>query len=246
MSAAVGRTRRRSRPWPAACLAGARWATSSLPDSALMSFPMSGAARYNRRQNRMRHPTLALRQVLWMVCACVLLLPRFASAAPSAPIDLDGDGRRDRFMVDRREPSVLQVWLSASDTTQVIRTRVPLLQVVATDLDGDHLPELIARDSESQIHVWTRKTNRFRSYRPHDVVPGTLRQQPSRRSIDDNDREAPGVITSAPFAPALCASVRAPGLEASSTCAPRTARACRSSTAVAPFTPRPPPTDVPL
>ena len=183
-----------------------------------------------------------------MVCACVLLLPRFAAAEPSLAIDLDGDGRRDRFMVDRREPSVLHVWLSAHGTTQVIRTRVPLQQVVATDLDGDHRPELIGRDSESQIHVWTRKRERFHPYRRHDAVPGTF-EQPNRRCIDDTDREAPGVITSTPFAPfalTLCASSRAPGLGASTACAPHTARACRSLTAVDPFAPRPPPAHVPL
>lgn len=194
----------------------------------------------------MRHLPLTSRHAFWMVCACVLLLPRFAAAEPSAAIDLDGDGRHDRFMVDRREPSVLHVWLSGSDTTQVIRTRVELLHVVAIDLDGDHRPELIACDSESQIHVWTRTRERFHSYRPRDVVPGTIKRQ-TGGSIDDNDEERPGAITSMPFAPfalTLCASPRAPGLEAPTCGAPHTARASGSSTAAAPFAPRPPPTPV--
>ena len=194
----------------------------------------------------MRHPALTCRHAFWMVCACVLLLPRFAAAEPSAAIDFDGDGRRDRFMLDRREPSVLQIWLSGSDTTQVIRTRVQLLHVVAADLDGDHRPELIACDSESRIHVWTRTRERFHSYRPRDVVPGTINQR-TGRSLDDNDEERPGAITSTPLAPfalTLCASPRAPGLEASSSGAPHTARAYESSAAAAPFAPRPPPAHV--
>lgn len=206
---------------------------------ALINLSMPGAARYTRRQHHMRHPVLTLWRAFWMVCACVLLLPNFGAAAPSLAIDFDGDGQRDQFRLDRREPSVLHLWLSASDTTHVIRTRVPLLQVVATDLDGDHRPELIARDSESQIHVWTR--TRFHPYRPHDVAPGTFKQ-PNHRSIDDED------ITTTPFAPfalALCASPRAPGLETSRACAEHTARR-RSLTPVAPFAPRPPPTEVPL
>jgi len=181
-----------------------------------------------------------------MLCACVLLLPRLAAAEPSAAIDLDGDGRRDRFMVDHREPSVLHVWLSESDTTQVIRTRVQLLHVVAVDLDGDHRPELIARDSHSQIHVWTRSRKRFHSYRPGGVVPGTIQRRTGRR-IDDNDEERPGGITNTPFVPfalMLCASPRASGLEASTSGAPRTAPASGSSTAAVPFAPRPPPTHV--
>jgi hypothetical protein len=196
----------------------------------------------------MRPTALTLRQALWMVCACVFLLPHFAAAEPSLAIDFDDDGRHDQFMLDRREPSVLHIWLSASNTSQVLRARVPLLQVVATDLDGDQRPELIARDSESQIHVWTRKRKWFHSYRPRDVIPHALEQW-NRRSIEDKDNEPPGVITSTPFAPfalTLCASPRAPGLEVPTACAPHPARAWRSLTAVDPFAPRPPPALLPL
>lgn len=196
----------------------------------------------------MHHPALTRRPAFWMVCACILLLPHFAAAEPSLAIDFDGDGHRDQFTLDRREPSVLRVWLSASATTQVIRTREPLLQVIAIDLDGDHRAELIARDGESRIHVWTRKREGFHSYRPRDIIPGTLKQGNHRR-IEDNDREPSVVIASttfAPFALRLCASPRAPGLESSTACARQTARPCRSLMAVAPFAPRPPPTHVPL
>ena len=196
----------------------------------------------------MRHLALTLRQAVWMVCACVLLLPPVAAAEPSLPIDFDGDGRRDQVMLDHREPSLLHVWLSASDTTQLIRVRVPLLQVVAADLDGDPRPELIARDSESQIHVWTRKGTWFHSYGPRDVVPPALGER-SRGGVEDKDREPPGAIESAPFAPfALprCASPRTPGPGASPVGAPHTARACRSLSAVEPFVPRPPPDARPL
>ncbi len=195
----------------------------------------------------MRQSVLTPRRAFWMVCACVLLMPRFAAAEPSLAIDFDGDGRRDRFMLDRGA-SVLHVWLSASDTTQVIHTRVSLLQVVATDLDGDHRPELIGRDSESRIHVWTRKRKRFHRYRPTDIAPPYTLQERHRRRVDDKDTE-PGVITSSPLAPfalRLCASPRTPGLETCTACVPHTAPACRSLTAVDPFGPRPPPAHLPL
>lgn len=196
----------------------------------------------------MRHPALTLRQAFWILCACVLLLPHVAAADPSLAIDFDGDGRRDQVMLDGREPSVLHVWLSASGTTQLIRTRVPLLQVVAADLDGDHRPELIARDTDSQIHVWTRKRTGFHSYRPRHAAPSAPGQQ-GFGNIEDTDLEPPGEITSTPFAPfalMLCASPRAPGLEASTARASHAARAGRSLTAVDPFAPRPPPAHVPL
>jgi hypothetical protein len=209
---------------------------------------MPAAARYTRRQDRMRHPALTLRHAFWIACACVLLLPQFAAAEPSPVIDFDGDGRRDQFTLERGEPSVIRVWLSKSDTTQMIRTSVRLLRVAATDLDGDHRPELIALDRQSQIHAWTHEHKAFHPYRPRDVVP-RARDQRNRRSVEDKDRGPSGAIAStqlAPYALTLCASQRRPGLEASRPCAPRTGRAGRSSTAVDPFAARPPPAHVPL
>jgi hypothetical protein len=175
---------------------------------------------------------------------CVLLLPRITAAKPFRQVDFDGDGRRDRFKVDRLEPSVLRIWLSASDTTHTIRTRVPLLQVVATDLDGDHRPELIARDRDSQLHVWTRKRNRFKLYRPQHVRVVTVRQ-PDDRTYDQNGQDAPVALTTTlftPYALMLCASPRAPGPETFAAPTFDTAPARRSSTALAPFASRPPPT----
>jgi hypothetical protein len=199
----------------------------------------------------MRDLAHTLRRACWTVCACVLLvllLPHSAAAGPSLAIDLDGDGRRDQVTLDRLDPSLLHVWLSASSTTQVIRSHVPLLQVAAADLDGDHRPELIARDGNSKLHVWMRKHTRFHWYRPRDGARPLL-EQPNRRSLEDNDSEPPGVLTSAPFTPialTLCASPRAPGLEASIRRAPHTARACRPVAVVDPFAPRPPPPSLSL
>jgi hypothetical protein len=197
----------------------------------------------------MPHPALKLRQAFWVVFACILLLPTFAAAAERPlSVDLDGDGRHDHFTVDRhREPSVLRVWLSASNSTHLIRTRAAVVQVVAVDLDGDHRPELVARDSESRIRVWTRKGKRFHSYRPPDAAARTL-QPPHHRTIRDNDSELPDLTASAGFAPfalALCPSPRAPALSRFSACAQRTAPVYRSLTAVEPFAARPPPTFIP-
>jgi hypothetical protein len=197
----------------------------------------------------MPQPAHQLRRIFWVVFACLLLVPAFAAAAERPlPVDLDGDGRHDHFTVDRhRDPAVLRVWLSASNSTHLIRTRAALVQVVAVDLDGDHRPELVARDSESRIRVWTRKGKRFHSYRPRDVASRTL-QPPSHRTIRDNDSELPDLTASsgfAPFALALCPSPRAPAVGPSSACAPHTAPAYRSLTVVDPFAARPPPSFIP-
>lgn len=200
---------------------------------------------YTRRQNHMRHPRFTCGRAFWMVCVCLLLLPRVAAAAaaddPGLPIDFDRDGQRDNVVRDPQRPSVLQVWLSASGKTHIIHTRVPLLQVIVRDFDGDHRPELIASDSKLQIHVWTRKAKGFRPYRPRHVVPDRL-EQPHRPGVDDSDREPVDLITSTTFALTLCASPRAPALEPTQEHACRTAPACGSFTAVDPFAPRPPPT----
>jgi len=194
----------------------------------------------------MRYFATTVRRVFSIACACVVLLPIVAAAAerPLAA-DLDGDGQHDQLKVDRhRELSVVSVWLSGSNRTELIHTRLALVKVVAADLDGDQRPELIARDSESRIRVWTRKGERFHSYRPHKAVPNTL-SQPHPRQIGDHDKEPLGETLSSTFAPlalALCASARAPGgPDGGRTCALRPPLEYRSVTAVAPFAPRPPP-----
>src|SRR5689334_13616251 len=115
----------------------------------------------------MRHTAVAPGRVLWIACACLLLLPCVVAAAhPGLAIDFDGHGRHDRVLIDTQQPSVLRVWLSGSDTLQVLHSHSPLQNVAATDLDGDHRPELIARDSEAHIQVWTPLHKGFRKYRP--------------------------------------------------------------------------------
>ena len=196
----------------------------------------------------MRRRVLTPGLVLWMACGCLCVLPRLAVAAePSLTIDFDGDGRHDRVILDGRQPSGLRVWLSASGTTEVLRSHSPLQRVAAIDLDGDRRPELIARDSESRIHVWTPRGKRFHRYRLRHGIPNGLTSPTSHR-IDDGDREPAGLLTGSTFAPSalLRASPRAPTNGASRLCAPQGAPACHGSPAVRPFAPRPPPAPFPL
>ena len=180
-----------------------------------------------------------------MLCAAaVLLIPQLA-AAQEKPllVDIDGDGHHDRVIVGApTQPSNVRVWLSASQAEQSIRTRSTVLQIVASDLDGDHLPELIARDSNSRIHVWTRKGQRFHSYRPRSSTRSSL--EPGEHAVEDNDDERPGATPSprvAPFALLLSPSARAPGAGDSGTKAAHCARPIYTSTLIDPFSPRPPP-----
>ncbi|MDR1990532.1 MAG: hypothetical protein LBQ09_09925 [Acidobacteriaceae bacterium] len=129
----------------------------------------------------MPQPRLTLARVLWLVCACLLLLPRVSVAAkPLLVVDLDGDGQRDRITRSHREPTVLRLWLSSSGTTQRLRASAPILHVVAVDFDGTHRPALIARDAKSRVHIWTWRPNwtwrhtSFNPYRPHVITLLTL------------------------------------------------------------------------
>ena len=198
--------------------------------------------RYTREKDRMRRRGFTLGRTLWMACACLCLLPRLASAAePSLAIDFDGDGRHDQVTLDGRQPSLLHVWLSASGTTAVLRSHAPLQRVAAIDLDGDRRPELIARDSESRIHVWTPRGKRFHRYRLRHASEGL--RSPTSRRIDDRDSEPVGLVTGSSFVPSalLRASPRAPTDSASRVCASQGTPACHGSPAVQPFAPRPPP-----
>jgi len=186
-------------------------------------------------------------RALWMACLCVCLLPRATAAAqPSLAIDFDGDGRHDHIMLDGRQPSLLHVWLSASGTTQVLRTHSPLQNVVATDLDGDHRPELIARDSESRIHVWTPRGTRFHRYRRQHGPDGLT--SPTGHRIDDLDEEPASLVTGSTYAPSALLRItpRGPPTRASRAVAPQGTLALHGSPAVQPFAPRPPPASLPL
>lgn len=191
----------------------------------------------------MRHSLTRLRPVLWALCACLLLIPQAAAAGGSSlAVDFDGDGRGDSVRLDQSRPSVLRVWLSASGTTQVLVSRRPLHRVAATDLDGDHRPELIASDSQSRIHVWTPRAQGFHRYRPRSAVPPGLSGAGQVRG-DEHDREPEEVLSGATFGPSVLRrplSLAPPDI-LSGACLPADEHTGQAYLAAQPFSPRPPP-----
>jgi hypothetical protein len=149
--------------------------------------------------------------VLALLCAC--LGPAAATAAErTLTADFDGDGQHDRVVVDGREPSLLHVWLSTTNTTASLRSSTPVFRIVATDLDGDRRPELIANDAHHGLHVWTRKKRGFHSYRPHRANPGSL-STPTHRRVDDgptNEEPALSAASVPAIALVLSAEPRGP------------------------------------
>jgi len=173
----------------------------------------------------------------------MLLSPSVARAADAVlVVDLDGDGVRDRVTVDSRQPSLLSVWLSTTGAISTIHSSSPLIRVVATDLDGDHRAELIARDSRSGLHVWTRGRKGFHRVRPHSTGATTLTRH-KRHVVDDGatDESTGTSWDGASFlALALTYQPRAPAsLDLDLALGSRWSR--RSHLPLDPFAPRPPP-----
>jgi hypothetical protein len=138
----------------------------------------------------MRHPVRTVRRLLWVTCAFVLLLPGVAGATPFLAVDLDGDDRRDRVTGDGRDPVVIGIWLSASNTIQLVRTDAPLQKVIAPDLDGNHrldptalMPSVPATGSALEtFHTQAPRTARAcRSFPTID--PFAPRSPPSHPSL---------------------------------------------------------------
>ena len=68
-----------------------------------------------------------LRHRLWLACVCLLLGATVAAAStPSVVADFDGDGQHDRAEVSPRG-SAIHIWLSATRSTSVLRSRTPIL-----------------------------------------------------------------------------------------------------------------------
>jgi hypothetical protein len=175
--------------------------------------------------------------------ACLLLCSRVSAAAERfLTADFDGDGRHDRVTLDQRDPSVLRVWLSTTNSTLLIRSASPLVGIAATDLDGDHRAELIARGDSAVLQVWTNKHTGFHAFRANRTSqPSLAARHPE--GIDDGpagetlefsstNTSLLGLLLSPrPRAPA--AAVRAVPRQAPAPSAPVLLNA--------PFAPRPPP-----
>ena len=180
---------------------------------------------------------------MWAVCACVFLLPSLTAADPSLAVDFDGDGQPDTVWLDQRRPSVIRVWLSASGTTQVLRSRRPLQNVTATDLDGDRRPELIASDSQAHLHVWTPREKGLRRFHHARLVAPKGLNAPNDHRVDGRNREPEEVFTGGAFAPPYLTrtSPLVPPDHSALACASHDAPVRPASSSVDPFSPRPPP-----
>jgi hypothetical protein len=158
----------------------------------------------------MPRATPILWRAFWCATLCTLLCASRAHANATFA-DFDGDGRKDRVSLDATEPSIVRVWLSATKSTQIIRSSQPLLAVTAVDLNGDRRSELVATTRSSGLHIWTKAHRGFRTYaRKHPPSRGVMPRD--RRSVDDQeDDAAPATSTSKPVPPPTTTSVHRRG-----------------------------------
>lgn len=175
--------------------------------------------------------------------ACLLLCSRVSAAGDRfLTADFDGDGRHDCVTLDQRDPSLLRVWLSATNSTLLIRSEAPVLDIAATDLDGDRRAELIARDDSAALRIWTNKRAGFHKFKPQRApLPGLAVSHHHR--VDDGPAgetaEFSSVSTSL-LALLLSPAPRAPAtVERSHLRLAR--RLSRPVLLESPFAPRPPP-----
>lgn len=169
-------------------------------------------------------------------------VPLVSAATPSLIADFDGDGKHDRVELDRRDPSALRIWLSATRSTSVVRSPTPILVIAARDLDHDRRDELIATGASTRLHVWTKRHKGFAAVRPKHTTAVPLLTS-TGHSVEHAPPETPAAdapLLPAPLASPLSAQPRAPILIAGRVSTPVVA-GLTSSRFLAPLAPRPPP-----
>ncbi|MGC4081569.1 MAG: VCBS repeat-containing protein [Vicinamibacterales bacterium] len=186
----------------------------------------------------------SIRRVALLLLAGLFFVARVGTAAAETSLsaDFDGDGHRDQVTLDRSDASLLHIWLSSTNATAVVRSMAPIIHVVATDLDGDRRPELIA-GSHGGLQVWTKRHHGFRSYKPRPIGPGALRKPGHRRVDDGPTNPVPAVQWSGSSQTALSPVVlpRAPAADLVVAGVAASGDPLASALPDAPFAPRPPP-----
>jgi hypothetical protein len=181
-----------------------------------------------------------IHRAVWLAGVCLAVAAPRASANPSIVADFDGDGRRDRAMVEQRTPSVLRVWLSTTQESSKLYAKSPILAMAAGDLDGDRRDELIAADS-SGLQIWTTFSGEFKPVHPPQAPPGALTRT-VRHTVGEGSDDAPVGVAAAgppPVAPAFTIHPIPP--QVSSGLWHHGTSAAGSTRLLTPFAPRPPP-----
>jgi len=122
----------------------------------------------------------------WLFAVWALLPAAGATGATLPPPEVGSDGGSTRVVVDRRDSSLLLVYVAGKATPTLIRSRQPVRAAIAVDLDGDRRPEIIAADGSRGLHIWTvSRRGLDRPYRPPQP-PRRLPVRPRSNAVDDS------------------------------------------------------------
>lgn len=191
----------------------------------------------------MRQLNSSLRRGLHLACLFALLFGGRANAAGRVIADFDGDGRGDRVTLDAADARIVRIWFSATRTTEIIRSRQPIRDITAVDLNGDRHPELVASNRSHGLQVWVKAHTGFRHYRRRRPVAPRDIASPERRHVNDHDASDAAAVGGAKPVPMPLAigPRRRAVLPAGRRDAWDVTHAARSSLPGSPFAPRPPP-----
>jgi hypothetical protein len=191
----------------------------------------------------MRALVRLLRSPLWLALLCLLGSAHAAAAADAWVVaDFDGDGFRDRAALDRRDPSVLRVWLSTTHRVSLIQSGATVVGVGERDLDGDRRDELIVGTRATGIQVWTTRRHGLTPFRPWHARRAALARS-GHAGLDDQPSNRPIPVASEAPAPrgALPATPSGQPILIAAGLIPRISANLRSALLLAPSGPRPPP-----
>jgi hypothetical protein len=180
---------------------------------------------------------------LALTCAAAFFCAASAHASERVIADFDGDGVRDQVVVSRHDPTIMRVWLSSTRRVDIIRSREPILQIAAANLDDDARAELIAR-VPATLRVWAGRNGHFHTYRPRlGTITTRLSRARNHASNADPLCAEIGVWECSVIAPSLQSTLLTtpPPPRAAWTDASNPVRGPTSRTPVHPFSPRPPP-----
>ena len=150
---------------------------------------------------------------------------------------------RVRALHNGSEPSVIQIWLSKSSRTAIVRTRTAVSAIAATDLDGDRRAELVTADATTRLQIWTKRRGGFRTVRVHRTRPGI--QHVPRHRTGEREPFARTIFPTSARTPSALIAHRYSGPRAPDAYVIRAAHADttlrKSDASFGPSAPRPPP-----
>ena len=125
-----------------------------------------------------------------LLAAALFLTAKPAHAAIAA--DFNGDGVLDSVVLPRPPATNIVIQLSGS-APQILKLSVPIISIVAADIDHDGNLDLSALTERRGLHVWLNKAGhgRFAPLKKHRAPQGLGVSRGSQAAPTERGREVP-------------------------------------------------------